>query len=409
MKIIVVGAGVIGVTTAWYLTANGHEVTVIERHDEVAQETSFGNAGGICPGFAGPWAAPGIPLKALGWMFQSQAPLKFRPQADLRQWIWLAQFLRNCTAGRFAANKTRMQRMAHYSKACLIALRDETGISYDQGTNGVLQIFASPSDIEAGARSAAVLKDLGIQHKLVSADEVRQIEPGLVTSSVALTGGLHLPTDEVGDCHLFCKALAPLATERGCQFLMGRSVSAIVPSDGRVSGVLTLQDGLIESDAVVVATGPQAPALLKPLGIGLPVYPVKGYSMTCEITEPDIAPQSSVMDEHSKVMITRLGNRLRAAGVAELAGFDRRIRPATLDHLRARVEALFPGAANYAGASFWHGFRPMTPDGVARIGRTGYGNLYLNTGHGSNGWTQACGAARVLADIIDDSTPEIEF
>lgn len=407
MRIIIVGAGVIGVTSAWYLTRAGHEVTVLERNSTVARETSFGNAGGVCPGFAGPWAAPGMPQKALKWMFQAQAPLKFRPRADVRQWIWLASFLRNCTAARFADNKSRMQRMAHYSKACLVALRQETGIRYDHGTGGVLQIFATQAEAEHGAAGARVLTKLGIEHRLLTRDEALEIEPGLAASDAPLTGGVHLLTDEVGDCHLFSQELAKLAQQEGCHFLFDQTVTALVPSNGKVTGVLT-QSGLLEADAVVLATGPHAAALLKPLGIALPVYPVKGYSMTCDITDPALAPRSSVMDEHSKVMITRLGTRLRAAGVAEIAGFDKNPRPATLEALRARVTRLFPGAADYSQPTYWHGFRPMTPDGVARIGPTAYKNLYLNTGHGSNGWTQACGASRVLADMIDGRTPEIQ-
>ncbi|PTW59877.1 D-amino acid dehydrogenase small subunit [Breoghania corrubedonensis] len=399
MRIVVIGAGVIGVASAWYLTADGHEVTVVEAREGAGLETSFGNAGGVCPGFAGPWAAPGMPFKGLKWMFQPSAPLKIRPRFDAAQWAWLLRFVANCTAGRFAANKTSMQRIAHFSKASLVQLREETGIEYDHGTGGVLQVFATDEEAEGGRRAARVLDGLGVEHRLLSPEEVRKIEPALVRSSAPLSGGLQLPTDEVGDCHLFTQALARLAAERGCRFVFNAPVTAVRAESQRVEAVETAQESF-KADAVVVAAGPWAGKLLKPLGINLPIYPVKGYSLTCDIEDFDAAPRSSVMDEHSKVMICRLGSRLRAAGVAELAGFDPAMPDAALNGLRDRVAELFPGAANYAKASYWHGFRPMTPGGPAHIGRSRYANLFLNVGHGSNGWTQACGAARILTEKI---------
>lgn len=399
MRILVIGAGVVGVTSAWYLTRDGHQVTVVESREGVGLETSFGNAGGVCPGFAGPWAAPGMPLKALKWMAKESAPLKVRARLDPAQWTWLARFVGNCTPERFAANKARMQTIAHFSKACLVALREETDIAYDHGTGGVLQIFATDEEAEGGAQSAGVLDTLGIEHQLLSPQEALAVEPALARSRETITGALRLPTDEVGDCHLFCKELAARAEAEGCHFLFDTPASSIVRIGNRVAGVETC-NGRIDADAVVVATGPWASTLLAPLGIRVPIYPVKGYSLTCAITDTEAAPRSSVMDEHSKIMITRLGGRLRAAGVAELAGFDPAMPVAALDGLRDRVAALFPDAADYATAGYWHGFRPMTPDGPSRVEKTRYGNLFLNVGHGSNGWTQACGTGRVLADII---------
>ncbi|MEI2385213.1 D-amino acid dehydrogenase [Breoghania sp. JC706] len=399
MRIIVIGAGVIGVASAWYLTRDGHEVTVLEAREGAGLETSFGNAGGVCPGFAGPWAAPGMPLKGLKWMFQPTAPLKIRPRFDPAQWSWLLRFVANCTAGRFAANKTRMQRIAHFSKACLVQLREETGIQYDHGTGGVLQIFATREEAEGGRRAADVLARLDVAHRVLSPDEVCTIEPALAHTRAPISGGLQLPSDEVGDCHLFTQSLARLAAERGCRFVFNAPVLSIGASGERIDTVKTAQESF-QADAVVVATGPWAVKLLKPLGINLPIYPVKGYSLTCDIEDPDAAPRSSVMDEHSKVMICRLGSRLRAAGVAELAGFDPAMPEHALQGLRDRVAELFPGAADYGEAVYWHGFRPMTPGGPAHVGRTRYANLFLNVGHGSNGWTQACGAARVLTEKI---------
>ncbi|WP_116134036.1 D-amino acid dehydrogenase [Tropicimonas sp. IMCC34043] len=399
MHVIVIGAGVVGVTSAWYLTRDGHEVTVIEAREGVALETSFGNAGGICPGFAGPWAAPGMPLKALGWLFRENAPLKIRPRLDAAQWAWLARFTRNCTSERYAANKTQMQRVAHFSKACLVDLRAETGIRYDDGTGGILQIFCTDEEAAGGARAAHILQDLGVPHRLLTPAEALAVEPSLARSTVSLSGALHLPADETGDCHLFCRDLARLAEAHGCRFLFDSPVSAVLREGDRVAGVMAGATR-IEADAVVLATGPWANRLLRPLGLSLPIYPVKGYALTCEITDTEAAPRSSVMDEHSKVMVTRLGKRLRAAGVAELAGFDPSMRPAVLNGLRDRVAALFPDAADFATAEFWHGFRPMTPEGASRVERTRLPNLFLNLGHGSNGWTQACGTGRMLADLV---------
>jgi len=398
MKIVIIGAGVVGVTSAWYLTRDGHEVTVLEAREGVALEASYGNAGGVCPGFAGPWAAPGMPLKAAGWMFRPSAPLKIRPRVSVAQWSWLAQFVANCTAPRFARNKAEMQRVAHFSKACLVALREETGIEYDHGTGGVLQVFRTADEAAGGLRSAAVLRKMGVVHRIIGPEEVLEVEPGLARSDLSFTGGLQLSTDETGDCHLFCQSLAALAERDGARFRFGARVTGFRETAGRVVAV-RLGEEEIPADAVVLATGPWT-ELLKPLGIRVPIYPVKGYSLTAEIVDSDAAPRSSVMDEHSKVMVTRLGTRLRAAGVAELAGFDPSMPAPVLDGLKATVARLFPGAARYEEATFWHGFRPMTPGGPSRVERTRHANVFVNLGHGSNGWTQACGSGRILADLI---------
>lgn len=409
MHIIVVGAGVVGVTTAWYLANEGHQVTVIERASGPALQTSFGNAGGVCPSFAGPWAAPGMPLKALRWMFQPSAPLLLRPKFDVAQWRWLWQFMRNCTDQRFAENKARMQAMAHYSLRCLQDLRAETGIDYDHGDKGVLQVFATADELAGGERAAAVLAKLNIPHRLVGASEAQRIEPALTHSNATIVGGLHLPEDETGDSYLFTQRLAHLARERGVRFIYDTQVNGLVlekQGQGQLKGVQTV-DGPEYADACVLACGPYVAPLLARAKLHLPVYPVKGYSMTWQVTDDSRAPQSSLMDEHSKVMITRLGDRIRAAGMAEVTGYDTRLRAPALQSLSARTAALFPGAAQYDKGQAWCGFRPMTPDGPAMVGPTRIAGLYLNAGHGSNGWTQACGTSRSLADLISGKLPEV--
>jgi D-amino-acid dehydrogenase len=298
--------------------------------------------------------------------------------------------------------------MAQYSKACLVALREETGIAYDNAAKGVLQIFATEEEMEGGVRAAAVLEGLGIAHRLVDRDGVDALEPALKTSAAHISGGLHLPDDETGDCRLFCERLAALLASRGCVFRYGTGVLRLEHAGGKLEKAVTTA-GDMQADAYVVACGPFAPALLHTVGIRLPVYPVKGYSISCNIAEPDQAPVSSVMDEHSKVMITRLGKRLRVAGVAEVAGFDHCLRESAIADIRERVRALFPNAADYAKASAWCGFRPMTPDGPARVGATGLSNLFINAGHGSNGWTQACGTSAYLAAVISGTSPDIDY
>lgn len=402
------GAGVVGTACAYYLSRDGHEVTVVDRQPGAALETSFANAGGVCPGFAGPWAAPGMPLKVLRWLFMPHAPLMLRPRLDPAQWRWLARFVGNCTAERFAQNKARMQRIAHYSKACLVALREEAGITYDHGTGGVLQVFRTEEELDGGRRAAKVLAQFDVAHRLVEASEVMSIEPALRQSAVSFAGGLHLPTDETGDCHLFTTRLAEHLKRAGVTFHFGTEVQGVTHDGGEVTGIVTSR-GLLTADRYVVALANDAPALLKPLGIDLPVYPVKGYAITLDDVRADHAPRSSVMDEHSKVMVTRLGTRLRAAGVAEIAGHDRSVSTGKAAGVVEAARALFPAAGDYAGISYWAGLRPMTPDGPPYLGPTPFANLLLNVGQGSNGWTQACGCGRIVADLVSGRQPDINL
>ena len=407
MKVVVLGAGVIGTACAYYLSKAGHDVVVVDRQPGAGLETSFANAGGVCPSFAGPWAAPGMPLKVARWLFARHAPLMLRPRVDLHQWRWLAAFLRNCTANRFARNKARMQRVAHYSKACLVALRAETGIAYDHGTGGVLQIFQTDEELDGGGRASTVLTSFGIPHRLLDPHEARQIEPAL-SDSVPLAGGLHLPADETGDCHMFTQAVTDLLRQRGVAFQFDTTVERLIVNGGKLDGIVTNR-GVMHADVTVVALASEAPFLLRPIGIDLPIYPVKGYAVTLPIARNNAAPRSSVMDEHSKVMITRLGNRIRAAGVAEVAGYDRTIARRQCEAVERIARDLFPSAAANGGAEYWAGLRPMTPDGPPYLGRTPIAGLVLNVGQGSNGWTQACGCGQIVADVVSERQPEIDL
>ncbi len=408
MKVLVLGAGVIGTTCAYYLNKAGHDVTVLDRRSGPALETSFANAGGVCPSFAGPWAAPSLPLKALRWMFERHAPLRLRPTFDSYQWRWLAAFLGNCNAERFARNKGRMQRIAHYSKACLVALRQETGIAYDHGTGGILQIFETEEEFDGGLRSSRVLKSFDVPHRIVDPAEVKAIEPALAKASVTIAGGLHLPNDETGDCRLFTGRLAELLAARGVTFRYDTAVRQLVAAGGKIDGVVTSR-GVLRADAVVVALASEAVFLLRPLGIDVPIYPVKGYALTVGIKDGSSAPRSSVMNEHTKLMVTRLGNRLRAAGIAEVGGYSSEVEPTRCGAVLKSVINLFPAAGDYETAEYWAGLRPMTPDGPPYLGRTAVANLILSLGQGSNGWTQACGCGRIIADIVSGRSPEIDL
>ena len=408
MRVIVLGAGVIGTSSAYYLAKAGHEVTVVDRQNGPGLETSFANAGGICPGFAGPWAAPGMPGKIVRRMVARHSPFALRPRLDPYQWRWLAQFLKNCAPERFARNKARMQRIAHYSKACLKELRGETGIAFDHGAGGVLQLFRTEEELAGAEKVTRVLAQFGVAHRVLEAAGVLAIEPSLRDAAVSFAGGLHLPDDETGDCHKFTAALAALLRERGVAFQFDTRVIGIRVEGKRVTGIVT-DIGTIDADSYVVALGSEAAPLLRTVGIDLPIYPVKGYSVTVEAVENVPAPRSSVMDEHYKVMITRMGTCIRAAGVAEIAGYDLSVGRSGPATVTASLRELFPQVGGLATVKPWAGLRPMTPDGPPYLGATGIANLYVNVGQGSNGWTQACGCGRIVADVISGRKPEIDM
>jgi D-amino-acid dehydrogenase len=407
MKITILGAGVIGVTSAYYLAKAGHEVTVLDRQSGPALETSFANAGEISPGYASPWAAPGIPQKALKWLFMKHAPLIIRPMVDAATWRWMTAMLRNCTSARYAINKGRMVRLAEYSRDCLIALRGETGIAYDHRTQGTLQLFRTAKQLDGIGKDIEVLKADGVPFEVLDPAGCVAAEPGLQPVRDKIVGGLRLPNDETGDCFKFTNELQRRAEALGVQFRFGVDIRRLRQEGNRIVAVETAE-GEIRSDIFVAALGSYTPALLKPLGLRLPVYPVKGYSITVPIVDETRAPVSTIMDETYKIAITRLGDRIRVGGMAEIAGFSSALpqtRRATLEH---SVEDLFGGAGNQRQATFWSGLRPMTPDGTPVVGATRFANLFLNSGHGTLGWTMACGSGRVLSDLISGTKPEIE-
>jgi len=408
MKILVLGSGVIGVTSAWYLARAGHEVTLVDRQPQPAMETSFANGGQVSWGAANPWAAPGVPRKALAWLFQRHSPLVLHPRLDPAMWLWLGQMLRNCTDERYLANKQRQLRLARYSHACLSALRDETGLQYDQGTRGLLVLYRKASDLDGATREAQLLDRLGIAYRFLDRAACVAHEPALRDSQGKVAGGMLFPDDESGDCRRFTEELATRAQRQGVKFLASTCVTRMVADGARITRVVT-DRGDLTADAYVLACGSYSPLLLKPLGIRPPVYPVKGYSITVPISNDVATPHGTLTDETYKVVITRLGNRLRAAGTAELCGYDLTLRPARLATLTHVVRDLFPAAGDLTGAEPWAGLRPMTPDNPPVIGATPYQNLFLNTGHGTLGWTMACGSGKLLADLVTDRAPEIDL
>ncbi len=407
MKVAVLGAGVVGVTSAYYLAKAGHEVWVIDRQPGPALETSHANAGEISPGYASPWAAPGIPAKAVRWLLMDHPPLILRPKLDPAMIGWLLAMLRNCTPSRYALNKGRMVRLAEYSRDRLIDLRAETNIRYDERMRGTLQLFRTQHQLDGVAKDIEVLRAGGVPFEVLDRAGCIAAEPGLANAPDTLAGGLRLPNDETGDCFMFTAALAKLAAELGVNFQYDTSVTGLQTQAGRISGVATSR-GEVKADAYLVALGSYSPSLVRPLGLRLPVYPVKGYSITVPIADADRAPVSTLLDESYKIAITRLGDRIRVGGMAEISGYTNDLRPERRRTLEHSLGSLFPGAGMVHEATYWSGLRPMTPDGTPVIGATKIENLFLNTGHGTLGWTMACGSGQVIADLIGGAAPAID-
>jgi D-amino-acid dehydrogenase len=406
MKVLVMGSGVIGITSAWYLAKAGHEVTVIDRQAGPALETSFANAGMISPGYSAPWAAPGVPVKAIKWLLSKHAPLALRLTTDFLQYRWMWQMLMQCNISRYTVNKSRMMQLAEYSRDCLMDVRTQTGLDYEQRELGTLQIFRSQKQMDAAAKDIAVLQECGVAFEVLDRAGCIAIEPGLANSADKIIGGLRLPRDETGDCYAFSTRLAQHCETLGVKFQYGVAIDELLSDGHRITGV-RVGDKAIHADRYVLALGSYSPQLLKPLGIDLPVYPVKGYSMTAPIADKARAPVSTIMDETYKIAITRFNHRIRVGGMAELAGFDTKLRTRQQGTLRMVLDDLFPGAGKLEHATYWSGLRPMTPDGTPVVGGTKLANLFLNTGHGTLGWTMSCGSGQLLADLISGQKPAI--
>ncbi|MEH6566568.1 MAG: D-amino acid dehydrogenase [Halopseudomonas sp.] len=407
MQVLILGSGVIGITSAWYLAKAGHQVTVVDRQSGPALETSFGNAGMISPGYSAPWAAPGVPLKAVKWMLAKHAPLAIKPTRDPQQYRWMLQMLRNCTEARYAVNKERMMRLAEYSRDCLMALREDSGVDYEHRELGTLQLFRTQKQMDAAAKDIAVLERCGVPFELLDRAGCVRIEPGLAPSAHKIVGGLRLPNDETGDCHLFTTRLAAKAAELGVQFRFNCEIDELLSDGTQINGVRLANGETLRADRYVLALGSFSPKLARPLGMELPIYPVKGYSLTLPVTNDAMAPVSTIMDETYKVAMTRFADRIRVGGMAELTGFDDNLSDKRRATLEMVISDLFPEGGAVSEATFWTGFRPMTPDGTPIIGASKLRNLYFNTGHGTLGWTMSCGSSQLLADLIDGKTTAI--
>jgi D-amino-acid dehydrogenase len=399
MRVTVLGSGVIGTTIAYYLARDGHEVTVLERQPGPALETSYANAGEVSPGYSAPWAGPGVPAKAIRWMLMTHSPLVIWPMLDAEMLRWGWSMLRNCTERAYRLNKSRMVPIAEYSRDSLKQLRADTGIAYDERTLGTLQLFRTQKQLDGISKDIEILREYAVPYEVLDRAGFCRAEPALAHTQEKFVGALRLPNDETGDCYKFTQSLAAMAQQYGAAFRFGTSITAIATEGGTISDVET-SEGRVKADAYVCALGSYSSPLLRSLGIRLPVYPVKGYSITVPITDSAHAPESTIMDETHKVAVTRLGQRIRVGGTAELAGYDLELRPSrrrTLEHV---VTDLFPRGGDVSRAEFWCGLRPMTPDGTPVIGRSRYSNLLLATGHGTLGWTMAAGTGRLIADLV---------
>ena len=408
MRVVVLGAGVIGVTTAYYLARQGVEVEVLDRQREAGLETSFANAGELSYGMTSPWAAPGVPLKAVKWLFMKYRPLMIWPLLSPAMWAWCAGMVSNCNEKSYAINKGRMVRVSNYSRDTLTELMAELPIDFDVRELGTLQLFRKQKQIDGSRADQDVLAEYGSPFELLDRDGCIAAEPGLVHVADKFVGGLRLTSDRTGDCRKFTQALAKKAEDLGVKFLYNVTIDGFAMEQGKIVGVDTT-DGRVSGDKYVCAMGPYAPVLLKTIGIKLPIYPIKGYSITMPITDEEAAPRSTIMDETFKVAITRLGDRIRVAGQAEIIGYNKQLGSHATDAVRHVVNDLFPKGGDLSKAEGWTGLRPMTPDGTPVMGPTRYDNLYLNTGHGTLGWTMSCGSARAVADLVMDKTPGIDM
>ncbi len=408
MRVLVLGSGVIGVSVAYYLAKAGHQVTVVDRQKAPAMETSFANAGEVSPGYSAPWAGPGVPIKAIKWMLMHHSPLVIKPLADLAMWRWGVAMLRNCTEARYRVNKARMVRLAEYSRDCLRELREDTGIRYDERAQGTLQLFRTQKQLDGVGKDVEILRQSGVPFQVLDRAGYLLYEPALAAVKDKFVGALRLPGDETGDCFQFTQRLAEMAKALGVKFEFDTRIERIEHQGSAVTAVHT-DRGPMTADRYVLAMGSYSTAIAKTLGIDLPVYPVKGFSITVPITNPALAPESTIMDETHKVAVTRLGNRIRVGGTAQLSGFNLDLESGRRKTLEFVVNDLFPHGGDVQRAEFWTGLRPMTPDGTPILGACRLDNLMLSTGHGTLGWTMAAGTGRVMADLISGKKPQIDM
>lgn len=413
MKVIVMGAGITGVASAWYLARAGHEVVVLERNAGAARETSFGNGGQISVSHAEPWANPGAPLKLLRWLGREDAPLLFRLRADWQQWRWGLKFLLECPASRSRHNMTQLLNLGLYSRASLQELRAETGIAYDHLARGILHFYTSQKEFDAAIEPARIMCGLGCERQVIDRDEALRLEPALAHIAPRLAGATYTSQDESGDVHKFTTGLAERCARRGVVFRYGVRVQALHAEGGRMTDVEIADEGgayeRLTADAYVLALGSFSPLLARQVGVDLDIYPAKGYSATLPVLDPERAPTVSLTDDEYKLVFSRFGDRLRVAGTAEFNGYSMALNPARCEAITRRALELFPGASRPELARYWAGLRPATPGNLPYIGASRVRGLYLNTGHGTLGWTHGCGSGRALADIIDGRAPEVDF
>ena len=407
MKVVVLGAGIIGTTSAYFLAKQGHEVTVIDRQDSVSMETSHANAGCLSYGFTSPWASPGLPFSVLKWVLTGRSPLIINPNMSVETIKFLYRMYKNCNSRSYEINKSRMLRVANYSQKALLEIESDFDLYYEQKKQGSLQLFWDSKEIEKTQKDIAILDKFNINSQLLSAEECVKIEPGLRYVKNKLAGGIQFMDDFTGNCYLFSTEVYKKCVEMGVNFEFNTEIKSLQISNDKIASVST-DSGEIKADCYSVSLGSYSTKILSKIGIEIPIYPVKGYSITLPVLSNEDAPQSTIMDEKNKIAITRLGDRIRVAGMAHLTDFDKNLRTKSLDSLMSGLDLLFPKSYESSKeTNFWTGFRPSTPDGTPIIGPTPFNNLFLNTGHGTLGWTMSAGSGKLLANLVSGIDPEI--
>ncbi|KMQ75794.1 D-amino acid dehydrogenase [Marinobacter subterrani] len=412
MHILVLGAGVVGTTTAWFLQKQGHQVTVVDRQNQAGLETSYANGGQISVSHAEPWANPSAPLKVLKWLTRADAPLLFRPTLDPAQWRWALSFLGECTSAKAAHNIRQMVNLGTYSRGQLQALRKDAGIEYDHLEKGILHFYTNPAEFDAAREPTRIMQSLGCDRQIIDADRAIELEPALKPIRNRIAGATYTSEDESGDARMFTQNLAQRCVEAGVAFRYGSQILNFERAGERVLGIQTLTDGrheTLRADAYVLSLGSYSAALARQLGIFLNIYPAKGYSITVPVKNEEAAFNVSLTDDEYKLVYSRLGDRIRVAGTAELSGYSRNLNYTRCRSIVRRTAEVMPDAGHWDQAEFWTGLRPTTPSNVPYIGKSHFANLYLNTGHGTLGWTHSCGSAAALADIIGGRRPEVDF